>query len=86
MMQTFNLVVAGVLVSLSVSSQALADDVTRTEERGGYRYVFKDEPLEAGGLESKDARIRVMPHVLRQTLIRPRTSFVTEMLESVEKL
>jgi hypothetical protein len=86
MMQSSSVVIA-VVASLSFfSSPARADDVTRAGERAGYRYVFKDDPLQAGGLDAKDARIRVMPRALRQTLIRPRTTFVTEMLESIEKL
>ena len=80
---TLSVVVAAVAVT---SVPAFAQDVTTTDQRDGYRYVFKDEPLTAGGLDANDARIRVMPHMLRQTLIRPRLTFVSQMLESVEKL
>lgn len=52
----------------------------------GYAYEFTDDPLAAGGLAPNDATIRVRPGPVRSTLIKPRTSFVPEMLKSVENL
>jgi hypothetical protein len=52
----------------------------------GYGYTFQDDPLAAGGFGPNDATIRVRPNAVRNTLIRPRTSFVPEMLKSVENL
>ena len=52
----------------------------------GYGYEFSDDPLSAGGFGPNDATIRVRPGAVRTTLIRPRTSFVPEMLKSVENL
>ena len=52
----------------------------------GYGYEFTDDPLNAGGFGPNDATIRVRPGPVRTTLIRPRTSFVPEMLKSVETL
>jgi hypothetical protein len=52
----------------------------------GYGYEFSDDPLAAGGFVPNDATIRVRPGPVRTTLIRPRTSFVPEMLKSVENL
>ncbi len=52
----------------------------------GYGYEFGDDPLAAGGFGPNDATIRVRPGPVRSTLIRPRTSFVPEMLKSVENL
>jgi hypothetical protein len=52
----------------------------------GYQYEFTDDPLAAGGLSPNDATIRVRPGPVRSTLIKPRTSFVPEMLKSVENL
>lgn len=52
----------------------------------GYGYEFSDDPLAAGGFGPSDATIRVRPGPVRTTLIRPRTSFVPEMLKSVENL
>lgn len=52
----------------------------------GYGYEFEDDPLAAGGFGPNDATIKVRPRAARTTLIRPRTSFVTEMLKSVENI
>lgn len=59
-----------------------------TDSKGGegYGYEFSDDPLAAGGFGPNDATIRVRPGPVRTTLIRPRTSFVPEMLKSVENL
>jgi hypothetical protein len=51
-----------------------------------YGYKFEDDPLSAGGFGPGDARIIVRPAAARTTLIRPRTSFVPEMLKSVENI
>lgn len=74
---------------LLVSNVAMAQDAANTkttEETGGYGYEFSDDPLNAGGFGPGDATIRVRPGPIRATLIRPRTSFVAEMLKSVENL
>jgi hypothetical protein len=55
-------------------------------DKEGYGYEFSDDPLAAGGFGPNDATIRVRPGPVRTTLIRPRTSFVPEMLKSVENL
>jgi len=77
---------------LLVASNAFAA-VARTVEGGdkaskeeGYGYEFGDDPLSAGGFGPNDATIKVRPGPVRRTLIRPRTSFVPEMLKSVENL
>jgi hypothetical protein len=85
---------AAVLLSLSVSSYAQdapgggAGAVTNTAGggTGDYGYKFEDDPLAAGGFGPSDATIRVRPGPVRTTLIRPRTSFVPEMLKSVENI
>jgi hypothetical protein len=51
-----------------------------------YTYEFSDDPLAAGGFGANDARIIVAGHAIRVTLIRPRTTFVAEMLKTVENL
>lgn len=56
------------------------------DSKEGYGYEFSDDPLSAGGFGPSDATIRVRPGPVRTTLIRPRTSFVPEMLKSVENL
>ena len=60
--------------------------VTSSDTKEGYGYNFTDDPLSAGGFGPNDATIRVRPGPVRTTLIRPRTSFVPEMLKSVENL
>jgi hypothetical protein len=54
--------------------------------QGDYGYKFEDDPLAAGGFGPNDATVRVRPGPVRTTLIRPRTSFVPEMLKSVENI
>jgi len=72
--------------ALLVASSAFAQDVKTTDTKEGYGYNFTDDPLSAGGFGPNDATIRVRPGPVRTTLIRPRTSFVPEMLKSVENL
>lgn len=87
-------VVAGGFVALSLlltASAAMAQDAAPKAgaaggDDKGYGYEFSDDPLNAGGFGPSDATIRVRPGAVRSTLIRPRTSFVPEMLKSVENL
>jgi len=88
------LAVAFGLLSQSLASSAYAQQPgaggTQPKAQGGaadgYGYSFEDDPLSAGGLAPTDATIKVRPGPVRTTLIRPRTSFVPEMLKSVENL
>lgn len=76
---------AGICVMLAAPTVfAQAADAGKKEQ--GYGYEFSDDPLNAGGFGPTDATIRVRPGPIRTTLIRPRTSFVPEMLKSVENL
>jgi hypothetical protein len=86
---------AAVLLSLSAKSYAQdaaggagagAAGATPGAGNGDYGYKFEDDPLAAGGFGPSDATIRVRPGPVRTTLIRPRTSFVPEMLKSVENI
>ena len=90
-MKTVHLVLA--LVVTSAPAAALADPppprtagARAADSRDGYSYTFTDDPLDAGGLSASDARIRVRPGGIRGVLTRPRTSFVAELVRSVEKL
>jgi hypothetical protein len=80
--------VAGVtvLLSLLMAAVASAQDIQESKTDDGYGYSFDDDPLNAGGFGPNDATIRVRARAARTTLIRPRTSFVPEMLKSVENL
>jgi len=72
-----------------LSSAALAQDAKPAgggEKGDGYGYEFSDDPLNAGGFGPNDATIKVRPRAARTTLIRPRTTFVPEMLKSVENI
>jgi hypothetical protein len=86
---------AALLVSASAFAQAPAAGAGGAapaagggggDSKDGYGYEFSDDPLSAGGFGPNDATIRVRPGPVRTTLIRPRTSFVPEMLKSVENL
>ena len=95
------LVLTAVVVSLSLfgTAAAFAQDAPAAGaapggdaagagggDKDGYGYEFEDDPLNAGGFGPNDATIKVRPRAARTTLIRPRTSFVTEMLKSVENI
>ena len=80
-------IAAGICVMLAAPlafAQPKAGDSGKKDQ--GYGYEFSDDPLAAGGFGPNDATIRVRPGPIRTTLIRPRTSFVPEMLKSVENL
>lgn len=75
-------------VALGLAVFIAAPSVFAQDDKGdeGYGYEFDDDPLSAGGFGPNDATIRVRPRAARTTLIRPRTSFVPEMLKSVENI
>ena len=81
-------VAAAMLLALSLvaSKDASAQEIQESKTDDGYGYSFEDDPLNAGGFGPNDATIRVRATAARTTLIRPRTSFVPEMLKSVENL
>jgi hypothetical protein len=75
------------VASFFVAPALFAQEVTETkEDSGDYGYSFDDDPLNAGGFGPNDATIKVRARAARTTLIRPRTSFVPEMLKSVENI
>lgn len=96
--RVFGFAAAAILVLTSASAFAQAPGAPGASGAGGaapkaaggdkegYGYEFSDDPLAAGGFGPNDATIRVRPGPVRTTLIRPRTSFVPEMLKSVENL
>ena len=77
--------VGGAMFLSTASAWAQGAGAAAKKEEG-YGYEFTDDPLSAGGFGPNDATIRVRPGPVRTTLIRPRTSFVNEMLKSVENL
>lgn len=81
------IVTLGVGMALSLTTAiASAQGIQESKTDDGYGYSFDDDPLNAGGFGPNDATIRVRARAARTTLIRPRTSFVPEMLKSVENL
>ncbi|MGH7437889.1 MAG: hypothetical protein ACRENE_19595 [Polyangiaceae bacterium] len=74
------------LALTAATSFAQDTKATGGDGNGDYGYKFEDDPLAAGGFGPSDATIRVRPGPVRTTLIRPRTSFVPEMLKSVENI
>jgi len=80
-------VAVGVLMATVLATKAAsAQEIQEQKTDDGYGYSFDDDPLNAGGFGPNDATIRVRARAARTTLIRPRTSFVPEMLKSVENL
>ena len=89
------------IVSLFTAATAFADETTpeeaakkkpakaaveqKTNEKG-YGYEFKDDPLNAGVDGTKGFVITVRPKAMKTQLLRPRASFVQEMLKSVEAI
>lgn len=89
MKRAMKFVVAALVATsaMLVAGGAFAQDKPKaSDSKEGYGYEFSDDPLSAGGFGPNDATIRVRPGPVRTTLIRPRTSFVPEMLKSVENL
>ena len=74
------------VAAFALSSAAMAQDAKDAKGGEGYGYEFSDDPLNAGGFGPNDATIKVRPRAARTTLIRPRTTFVPEMLKSVENI
>jgi hypothetical protein len=73
-------------LSSAAMAQAAAPAAGGGDHPDGYGYEFSDDPLNAGGFGPSDATIKVRPRAARTTLIRPRTTFVPEMLKSVENI
>jgi hypothetical protein len=83
---------AAAISLLTFASTGAADEPDKTatattrDDATGYEYRFKDDALQAGGLDPNDARLKVVRHTARSLLIRPRVQFIAEMLKSVENL
>jgi hypothetical protein len=73
---------------LTLAGGALAQDRTYVEQRNadGQDIRFVDDPLDAVGRETVGAQITGMITARRFQLVRPRQTFVPEMLRNVETL
>jgi len=76
----------GLVAALATCAGVGSAQVKESKTDLGYGYRFDDDPLNAGGFGSDAATIRIRINAPRVTLIRPRSSFVPEMLKSVEHL
>jgi hypothetical protein len=71
------------LLGLSNQAHAQTGAAAQVEGTGAtYSVQFVDDPLNALGQDGIIPRIVVRPHAPRTTLIRPRVSFVTELLKT----
>jgi hypothetical protein len=83
----FALLVVSALVAAGGEARA-QDSSTYVETRAahGQSVVFEDDPLTADTEQAIGAQLTGFHPPRRFELIRPRSSFVTEMLKSVEAL
>jgi hypothetical protein len=76
-------------LGLSLSAFALASpsfaQTARAQADGSF-YEFDDDDMLGDTISSNTAILRIRPIAAKVSLIRPRASFVAEMLESVEVL
>jgi hypothetical protein len=78
------------ILALALSASALllagsaAAQPADSEQR--YSYRFDDDYMVGDTLASTPPLLKVRPRVLRVSLLRPRASFVAEMLKSVETM
>jgi uncharacterized membrane protein len=80
------LLAALTLTALAAPAAAEQRRAAENKTEQGYAYTFEDDPLAAPGMDMMNGMIKVRPKAARNTLIRPRLHFVTEMLKSVEML
>lgn len=76
---TLGVALSALLLPGTASAQPKADDYD-------YMYRFEPDDLVGETLSTTPPLLRVRPSPLRVMLIRPRASFVGEMLKSVEAL
>jgi hypothetical protein len=79
---TLPLALLAALTMLAIGSPCFAQ--TTTAEREGYGYRFDDDHMVGDTLSTTPPLLKVRKKLPRITLIRPRASFVAEMLKSVE--
>lgn len=72
------------LASAQPNQPAKAATAPAADDGRGYEYKFDDDLMQGGGLDGTSPIIHVSSHALRSQLIRPRTSFVPELLKSAE--
>ena len=83
---SFLLLAAPALADETAPAKAAAAAPTDAKSDKGYGYQFEDDPLQSGVAGTTGFVLKVRPKGAREVLLRPRTSFVPEMLKSVEAL
>ncbi len=73
-------------LTLSLTVDAGADVKRSVKTADGYLDVFDDDPLGASAEAATGWRIVVRQPTARAQLIRPRTSFVVELIKTVEQI
>ena len=74
------------ILSATAALFAISASAAAQTKDDNYSYEFKDDDLVGSTLSTTPPLLRVRPHVMRVTLIRPRAAFVGELLKSVEAL
>lgn len=77
---------AGSVALALVVTGSLAAAAPKEEKKNDQAMEFNDDPLEAGGLGPNDVGIKVRSGPVRSTLIKPRMTFIPQMLKSVQNL
>lgn len=83
---SFLLLAAPALADETAPAKAAAAAPADAKSDKGYGYQFEDDPLQSGVAGTTGFVLKVRPKGAREVLLRPRTSFVPEMLKSVEAL
>jgi hypothetical protein len=60
--------------------------IATANARAGYAYRFDDDAVTGASLDAQGSSIRDVRQAERDVLIRPRLSFLPELLKSVENL
>lgn len=84
-MKKISFIVLLLTVSL-ISIPALAQTKMTQESDDSYGYEFEDDPLATGWFSPNDAILKIRGKGFRTMLIRPRTSFIKEMIRDIEEL
>jgi hypothetical protein len=84
-----SIALAAAVVTLAVPALASAQGqkaqaAAPVDDGRGYEYKFEDDDLLGGGIGGDTPMIRVGSKAIRAQLIRPRTSFVPELLKSAD--
>jgi hypothetical protein len=78
--------IPALVLAWSATASADPPKQPRPERVDAYGYTFTDDSLLGGAFGPVGTTILIRPGACRYTLIRPRTTFVVEMLKSVETL